>query len=414
MSLKMILTGTQLKHFKGGLQCLGRLGSELLIEAIPEKLILRTINTAKSAYASVTFYSNFFESYDVFDATVIQAGVQMKQMLSVFRTQRITWLTCELSTTDNRFTAVLSTENGLQKEYRIPCMDSEILQAAVDKEAFPTCVIAGAAELNKLLGSFQSTLEEITIIATPDNSAGTGQAGKAVHIQSFFDPAKGKADKSLYTQLAVDTHEVFFSYQHSSEEASDVTFNLKDFKTMLSLCESMGANVAIRFDQPGQPLVVEPQFRGAHIQDVDYEAELVLATLMESQPHNLGSMQDAAAAPPTALNPRNQPHLRSGQAGSPNVPGDTPWRAPGYVTTPHTAIPTPNTHGFANGRMHDATGQRPTRFAGQHQQHQGQQQDEGRQFHAGGDVPIRYLVTRAAAQDSDEDEEEALPETPPG
>jgi hypothetical protein len=41
-------------------------------------------------------------------------------------------------------------------------------------------------------------------------------------------------------------------------KATDVTFNLKDFKCMVQLCEAMPANMIIRFDQPGAPLVVEP------------------------------------------------------------------------------------------------------------------------------------------------------------
>ena len=68
----------------------------------------------------------------------------------------------------------------------------------------------------------------------------------------------GKSEQALQTQLAVDTHEVFLSYQHSADAACDVTFNLRDFKAMLTLCEALNADVAIRFGQPGSPLVVEP------------------------------------------------------------------------------------------------------------------------------------------------------------
>ena len=70
----------------------------------------------------------------------------------------------------------------------------------------------------------------------------------------------GHADRTLHTQLSVDTHEVFLDYRHNSSEASDVTFNLKDFKAMLVLCEALGANVTICFDQPGNPLLVQPLF----------------------------------------------------------------------------------------------------------------------------------------------------------
>ena len=84
----------------------------------------------------------------------------------------------------------------------------------------------------------------------------------------------GSADKSLHTQLAVDTHEVFLSYQHLSRETGDVTFNLKDFKTMLSFCEALQCNVALHFDGAGAPLVVEPHLRGT--QQVSCWAEQLL------------------------------------------------------------------------------------------------------------------------------------------
>ena len=53
---------------------------------------------------------------------------------------------------------------------------------------------------------------------------------------------------------------MFLDYKHSSSQTTDVTFNLKDFKALLVLCEGLGANVAICFDQPGSPLLVHPVF----------------------------------------------------------------------------------------------------------------------------------------------------------
>ncbi len=51
----------------------------------------------------------------------------------------------------------------------------------------------------------------------------------------------------------------------SSDEATDVTFNLKAFKAMLSLCENLGTHIRLWFDSPGNPLVAEPCFAaGTH------------------------------------------------------------------------------------------------------------------------------------------------------
>ncbi len=57
---------------------------------------------------------------------------------------------------------------------------------------------------------------------------------------------------------------MFLDYRHNSSEATDVTFNLKDFKAVLVLCEGLGTNVAICFDQPGSPLLVQPVFHSSN------------------------------------------------------------------------------------------------------------------------------------------------------
>lgn len=74
------------------------------------------------------------------------------------------------------------------------------------------------------------------------------------------------SEAALRTQLELDAQKVFLGYDHAGTEPSDVTFNLKDFKAMLSLCEALSSNVAIRFDGPGNPLVVKPHNRGTHAQ----------------------------------------------------------------------------------------------------------------------------------------------------
>lgn len=42
------------------------------------QIILRTINSSKSAYAAVTYYAAFFHSYDLLGTAVVQAGILMK------------------------------------------------------------------------------------------------------------------------------------------------------------------------------------------------------------------------------------------------------------------------------------------------------------------------------------------------
>ena len=79
---------------------------------------------------------------------------------------------------------------------------------------------------------------------------------------------------------------------------------------MVSFCESVDANVAIYFDSPGQPMVCSPDFRNriTHFfhgpeRAVDFEAELVLATMVDpAAPSHVfeageANIEDALAAP---------------------------------------------------------------------------------------------------------------------
>ena len=109
MSLRFTLADRQLRLFRCGLQSLQKIGAELLLEALPARvsgsarraapgravtlrrpppapparphcaqLILRAINSSRSAYMSVTYDANFFHAYDVFDCNLVQAGLVMK------------------------------------------------------------------------------------------------------------------------------------------------------------------------------------------------------------------------------------------------------------------------------------------------------------------------------------------------
>ena len=49
-----------------------------------------------------------------------------------------------------------------------------------------------------------------------------------------------------------------------ADEAVEATFNVKDFRAMLGLCDSLGCQIKLLFQGPGDPLVAEPHFAGHH------------------------------------------------------------------------------------------------------------------------------------------------------
>lgn len=63
--MECMLSGNQIKSLNRAVNCLYRVGSELLIEVLPDKLSLRTLNSAWSAFLSVSFKGQFFDAFHV-------------------------------------------------------------------------------------------------------------------------------------------------------------------------------------------------------------------------------------------------------------------------------------------------------------------------------------------------------------
>ncbi|KAG1675440.1 hypothetical protein FOA52_001738 [Chlamydomonas sp. UWO 241] len=250
----------QIKDLRAALNCLFKIGSELLVEGLEDRLVLRSINTAKSAFFAVTFSSSFFDDYQVHGSEVVQSAVLLKHVLATFRTHKINRMTLDMDADQSMLTVTVVGENKITKTYHLECMNSEILNATVDKDSCPTQVIAEAGELNKLLSSFQSGLDEITIIANPENLASAASMHRACQLQSFYDPEKARSKDNLHTSLEVDTRSLFVGYQHRSANPSDVTFNVKDFRSMVALCEHMGVNIILSFKYLGSIMASPPTY----------------------------------------------------------------------------------------------------------------------------------------------------------
>ena len=50
----------------------------LLIGLFAVQLILRSINTARSAFVAITFRNEYFDAFDVYETVIVQAGVLIK------------------------------------------------------------------------------------------------------------------------------------------------------------------------------------------------------------------------------------------------------------------------------------------------------------------------------------------------
>ncbi|XP_021282480.1 cell cycle checkpoint control protein RAD9A isoform X2 [Herrania umbratica] len=305
--MELSLSGNALRTFGRSITCLARVGNELVIQASPSQLALHTLNSSRSAYQSITFKPNFFDVYGISGAQV-QCSVLLKAVCSVLRTPiaTIDHLTVKLADPDaSKVQWALECYSGMKKAYWITCnVEPDIQHLSLDRRRFPSNLVVRPRDLNRLLANFQSSLQEITIIATEPMSLPSDAAseigGKAVELRSYIDPTKDN-DSSLHTQLWIDPMEEFVQYTHTGDPV-DVTFSVKELKAFLTFCEGCEVDIHLFFDKAGEclfgnrPILMTPKFGLDDGSGSNFDAALVLATMLISQLHEGNPSEPVQAA----------------------------------------------------------------------------------------------------------------------
>ncbi|XP_022719427.1 cell cycle checkpoint control protein RAD9A [Durio zibethinus] len=299
--MELSLSGNALKTFGRSITCLARVGNELVIQASPSQLALHTLNSSRSAYQSITFKPNFFDVYRI-SGTQVQCSVLLKAVCSVLRTPiaSIDHLTVKLADPDSsKIQWTLECYSGMKKAYWITCnVEPDIQHLSLDRRRFPSNLVVRPRDLNRLLANFQSSLQEITIIATEPTSLPSDAAseigGKAVELRSYIDPTKDN-DSSLHTQLWIDPMEEFVQYSHTGDPV-DVTFSVKELKAFLTFCEGCEVDIHLFLDKAGEPILLAPKFGLDDGSGSNFDSTLVLATMLISQLHEGNPSEPAQAA----------------------------------------------------------------------------------------------------------------------
>ncbi|KAL3728312.1 hypothetical protein ACJRO7_032978 [Eucalyptus globulus] len=272
--MEFTLSGNALKTLAHSIACLSRLS-------------FHTLNSSRSAYQLITLKPDLFDVFTVSGAQV-QCSFHLKAVCSVLRMPitNIDYLSVQVPEINaSKVEWALQCFSG--KDRPITCnVDPDIKQLSLDRRRYPSKFVVRPCDLNRLLANFQSSPLEITIIATEHNSnpsdAASEFGGKAVEFRSYIDPTKN--DSLLHAQLWIDPAEEFVQYAHSGNPV-DVTFAIKELKAFLAFCKGCEVDIHLYFEKAGEPILMAPKFGIDEGTSFNFDATLVLATLLTSQLH---------------------------------------------------------------------------------------------------------------------------------
>lgn len=272
--MKCVITGGNVKVLGKAVHSLSRVGDELYLEPLDDGLTLRTVNSARSAYACFLLGPLFFQHYQAAAAgrDPLRCRVLMKSFLSVFRSLATLDKTVEkccisLSPGSSRLVVQLHCKYGVKKTHNLSFQDSESLQAVFDPATCPHVLRAPARVLADAVLPFPPALAEVTL--------GIGR-GRRVILRSYQEEEADSPARAMVTEMSIGEEDF---QQLQAQEGAAITFCLKEFRGLLSFAESANLSLSIHFDTRGRPAIFA-------ITDSLLEGHFVLATLSEPDPHS--------------------------------------------------------------------------------------------------------------------------------
>ncbi|RXG52728.1 Cell cycle checkpoint control protein RAD9B [Armadillidium vulgare] len=160
---------------------------------------------------------------------------------------------------EDRLAVNMMCRHGIHKTYNLSFIECETLQVVFDKNSCKYSITSQSRVLYDAFINFQASQEEVTLSATPQK----------IHIRNYVDDDPDPA-KAIHTELTLEADE-FDSY--SIANSCEVTFCLKEVRSLLSFSEPSNLPICLHYSNPGSPIIFSVENSSS------FEATFVLATL---------------------------------------------------------------------------------------------------------------------------------------
>ncbi|RBR13983.1 uncharacterized protein FIESC28_07949 [Fusarium coffeatum] len=263
--LSFTLSEEGVAAFRDALICLNKFSDDVSLEARKDSFVLTTLNTSKSAYASVKFATTkFFSRYhyqgsrqfhDRFHCTLyIRALVSLFRSRTASDTQRdVEKQTlidrCDVAIEDgegieSRFIARLIFRNGLTSTHRLPFEVAVPVHAKFNKQDAPHHWKISSRTLRQLMDHFGPGIEFLDINTDGDHVNFTCFSEKTVSEDAVLK-------KPLQTSIAVEAEEFD---DIDVEDKLHIVISVKDFRAIIQHAGITGNDVSARYSVPTQPI----------------------------------------------------------------------------------------------------------------------------------------------------------------
>ncbi|PRP79100.1 cell cycle checkpoint control protein RAD9B-like [Planoprotostelium fungivorum] len=310
------------KLFAKTVQCLGKIGEDMFIEAHQDRIILRTLNSSRVAFFAFHLHRGFFDHLSLEDNQERKFAIKLKPCQAVFRAyDTIEKCILRLDLIQERFVFELHCKHGVKKLYKLTYEEIQPVSAVYDKDSCPNRLVCVPRKLLEAVSNFHSSVEEITL--------STGKTHLRFRSHSE-DTTAGRATQLLRTETTLDAAD-FDEYQVGE---TDITFCLKEFKALLGFCESAGQPVVVHFDRAGRPALASLTYFNI------FEADFVLATLLDP---NRRSTPDANSSPSSSPQTSNTSLIKTPHTNTSSMPSRkraSPDSSPTRGPSPTRSSPT--------------------------------------------------------------------------
>ncbi|KAH7000253.1 Rad9-domain-containing protein [Ilyonectria destructans] len=263
--LNFTLSEEGVSAFRDALICLNKFSDDVSLEARKDSFVLTTLNTSKSAYASVRFATNkFFSRYQFQGSGQFRdrfyCTLYIRALISLFRSrtaadnqrdvEKQTLIErCDVAIEDgegiqSRFIARIIFRNGLTSTHRLPFEVAVPVHAKFNRQDSPHHWTISSRTLRQLMDHFGPGIEFLDINTDGDHVNFTCFSEKTVSEDAVLK-------KPLQTSIAVEADEFD---DIDVEDKLHIVISVKDFRAIIQHAGITGNDISARYSVPTRPI----------------------------------------------------------------------------------------------------------------------------------------------------------------